>query len=199
MRVLVDLDNTLVDRAGAFRRWAETFAGKHAAWLIDADHDGYTPRAELALQMVDRMGLDANVDQLVERLLFEHVPFVEAYPGVVERLAGMDAVVVTNGTVAQQEAKLRHTGLDRYLATAMISERLGVKKPDPAMFIAALGGSDPEQAWMVGDHPEADIAGARALGIRTAWVSHGREWKEDWQPSVIARTTAEALDAIAAY
>jgi phosphoserine phosphatase len=29
--LLVDLDNTLVDRAGAFERWARGFASEHAA------------------------------------------------------------------------------------------------------------------------------------------------------------------------
>ena len=206
MRLLIDLDNTLVDRAGAFVRWTHGFLAELAgaptadpeqvAWLLDADRDGYTPRAELAEAIIDRYGLPVPVDALVDRLLFEHVRFVEPYPGVVERLRTMDAAVVTNGTVAQQEAKLRHAGLERYLADAVISERIGAKKPDPAVFRAALGGSDPADAWMVGDHPEADIAGARELGLRTAWVSHGRTWMQSWQPTVIAPTTAEALDAI---
>lgn len=207
MRVLIDLDNTLVDRAGAFRRWAEGFATELPAavpaeavgWILEADRDGYVPRAQLAAEIIHRYALPESVDSLVDRLLFEHVRFIEAYPGVAERLQRMDAVVVTNGTIAQQEAKLRHTGLDRYLTSAVISERLGAKKPDPAVFLAALGDTRPTEAWMVGDHPEADIAGARSLGIRTAWVSHGRGWTADWQPTVIARTTAEALDAIAAY
>jgi putative hydrolase of the HAD superfamily len=44
--LLVDLDNTLIDRAGAFARWARQFvSARHGAavdvqWLIDADRDG---------------------------------------------------------------------------------------------------------------------------------------------------------------
>lgn len=216
MRLLIDLDNTLVDRAGAFRRWAEQYVvearlsaragastewqtdSANIAWLLAADRDGYTPRDELAAAMAIRFGLSEGVDRLVDRLLFEHVQYVRPYDGVRERLARLNAVVVTNGTIAQQEAKLREAGLHRYLPTAVISERLGVKKPDQAMFLAGLGGAEPDDAWMVGDHPEADIAGARALGIRTAWVSHGRPWMNGWQPTIVATTTAEALDAIAA-
>lgn len=193
MRVLIDLDNTLVDRAGAFRCWARE-AVDDPEWLIDADRDGYAPRAEVAAAAIERFGLDSTIDAFVERLLFEHVRFIEVYDGVVERLSGMDVVVITNGTVAQQEAKLQHVGLEQYIPTAVISERFGAKKPDPSIFLAALGETSPVDAWMVGDHPAADIAGARALGISAAWVSHGRQWPFDWKPTVIAETTAGALD-----
>lgn len=195
MRLLIDLDNTLVDRAGAFGRWAEQ-SFDDSAWVVAADRDGYAPRAELAAAIIHRFDVPTDIDSMVERLLFEHVPLVEPYPGVVELLAGMDVVVVTNGTVAQQEAKLRTVGLEHYISRAVISERLGIKKPDPEMFLAALGETDPADAWMVGDHPDADIAGARAVGIRTAWVSHGRTWPHDWQPEFVASTTADALRAI---
>jgi putative hydrolase of the HAD superfamily len=49
--LLVDLDNTLVDRAGAFARWAREFASAHGGgaadvqWLVTADRDGLFPRA----------------------------------------------------------------------------------------------------------------------------------------------------------
>lgn len=55
MLLLVDLDNTLVDRASAFDRWASDFIRSHGfsadatAWLIAVDRDGYEPRESLAL------------------------------------------------------------------------------------------------------------------------------------------------------
>ena len=36
------------------------------------------------------------------------------------------------------------------------------------------GGHGP--AWMIGDHPVADIAGAEHCGLLTGWVSHHRVW-----------------------
>lgn len=50
MLLLVDLDNTLVDRTSAFACWATNFVrslgrpDSDAAWLITADRDGYEPR-----------------------------------------------------------------------------------------------------------------------------------------------------------
>ena len=52
--LLVDLDNTLIDRAGAFDRWARAFTAAHgrdardAEWLVTADRDGFEARERFA-------------------------------------------------------------------------------------------------------------------------------------------------------
>lgn len=110
-------------------------------------------------------------------------------------------MVVTNGVAHQQEAKIRMTGLDRYLADWVISGDVGVRKPDPEIFeIAAerarvrLGGG-----WMVGDSPEADIHGASALGLRTVWLHRGRPWTERrFSPTRTADGPIAALAAVMA-
>jgi putative hydrolase of the HAD superfamily len=55
---------------------------------------------------------------------------------------------------------------DRFAAVA-ISGKLGVAKPDPEIFKAALteAGADPEATMHVGDQPVNDVAAARAVGI----------------------------------
>lgn len=142
MILLVDLDNTLVDRDLAFRTWARHFIDEIGAepedvsWLLTADQDGYTPRADLAVALQERWGLDISVPDLVHRLLFDHVDLIETYPGVPDALraltaAGATLVVVTNGTVIQQEQKLHHTGLTALITQAVVSEAVGSKKPDP--------------------------------------------------------------------
>lgn len=208
--LLVDLDNTVVDRAGAFTAWATAFADERAlgadaaAWLVDADSDGYTPRALLAERMRARFALSEDVPQLVEVLLFEHLPWIAPYPGVLARLdawrsAGVPVVVVTNGTVVQQQDKIDRTGLAGLVSGVVISEAAGVNKPDPGIFATALdvaGVADAAGAWMVGDDPRADVLGGRDAGLRTGWVSHARTWNEDGAPDVTHATTVEVLDAL---
>ncbi len=208
MILLVDLDNTLVDRDLAFRTWARQFIHEISAdpddvsWLLTADQDGYTPRADLAAALQARWGLDTSVPDLVHRLLFDHVHLVETYPGVPDALgaltaAGATLVVVTNGTVAQQEQKLQDSGLTSLITEAVISEAVGSKKPDPLIFRTALrtaahhGGGGP--TWMVGDHPVADIAGARNCGLLTAWVSHHRAWTSGTPADICAPRTVDLL------
>jgi HAD superfamily hydrolase (TIGR01509 family) len=65
-------------------------------------------------------------------------------------------------------------GWAAWLRGIVVSQRVGVIKPHPAMFAAgrrALGDPPPEAILHVGDDWAADIAGARAAGWRTAWVS----------------------------
>jgi putative hydrolase of the HAD superfamily len=55
--------------------------------------------------------------------------------------------------------------------TILISDAEGISKPDRQIFHRALDrlNTDPAQAVFVGDHPEVDVAGARAAGMRAIW------------------------------
>jgi putative hydrolase of the HAD superfamily len=204
---LIDLDNTLIDRSGAFERWAARFIGElgggpdDLAWLIKADADGYAPRSQLAGAIRDRFGLPHTRELLVGRLMTEHVEQIEAVPGVptvLETLAvrGIRTVIVTNGTESQQRRKLAVTGLDRAVDAVIISETAGYKKPDPRIFRLALAGHRSQGAWMIGDHPEADIRGGAKAGLSTGWVHRGQSWQGADRPTVAARTVTAVINAI---
>ena len=205
MPVFLDLDNTLVDRDGAFSSWAARAVvewggdARDVRWLVDADRSGYTPRRELAEMIQERLTPSCSTDGIVDRLLYEHLAVIECYPGVLDELermtrAGVSLVVVTNGESEQQRRKLTITGLDRVVAARVISGELGAKKPDARIFDAARA-AVPEDgvAWMVGDHVTADMAGARAAGCSTAWVGHDRPWPQTWMPDLMASRPDEVL------
>jgi len=78
---------------------------------------------------------------------------------------GLKIGLVSNGARDLEEFAAHH-GLD---IDAMVGSRAhGRIKPDPSIFVAALGalGTAAEETAMVGDSFEDDIEGARALGIR---------------------------------
>ena len=204
MLLFLDLDNTLVDRDGAFERWAERFvreiggAAADSAWIMAADRSGYTPRRELAQDLITRFVPNVDADELVDRLREEVLDGLACYPGVVDRLqqlseSGARLVIVTNGESRQQRRKLAQTGLDGLVDDVVISAEVGVKKPDGRIFAAAraTAPADPD-VWMIGDHVRADMEGGRAAGASTGWVSHGRPWTEEWWPTLVA-DTPEAL------
>ena len=58
-------------------------------------------------------------------------------------------------------------GIDGRFAAVAVSGKLGVAKPDPRIFKAALdeAGTDPGATVHVGDQPVNDVAGAMAAGI----------------------------------
>lgn len=61
-------------------------------------------------------------------------------------------------------------GILQHVTFAAFSDEVGVYKPDPAIFAAALDGlgiGDPAAAAHVGDLKRTDVAGARAMGMST--------------------------------
>jgi len=81
------------------------------------------------------------------------------------RRHGLKIGLVTNGQRDLEEFVAHH----RLEVDAMVGSRLhGRTKPHPSIFVAALRMLDarPQEAAMVGDSYEDDIAGARALGMR---------------------------------
>jgi putative hydrolase of the HAD superfamily len=206
--LLVDLDNTLIDRAGAFARWALEFTAarggsqEDATWLVAADRDGFEERERLAAMIGERFGLDGRTQAglLAElraglvRQITPHSAVTVALRGA--RAAGWVPFVVTNGTVQQQERKLRHTGLDREVAGWVISEGAGTRKPDPEIFrLAAVQAGQPLRgAWMIGDSAEADIGGARNAGLPGIWLHRGRPWPlTAFQPGHTAGSFPDAV------
>ncbi|NMO57488.1 HAD family hydrolase [Actinoplanes sp. TBRC 11911] len=199
MLLLVDLDNTLIDRRAAFKRWSDSRYGvAQTPWLIEADRDGYEPREALAQRIAERFGVD--LAPVLTDLRAGMVDELQPDPSVTAALraaaaAGFVPWVLTNGSVAQQEAKLRRTGLDLLVAGWTISEAAGVRKPDPEIFALAQAAAGRPAEWMVGDNPAYDICGGASFGLRTAWVSAGQPWPAGLpcHPDVVAETGAEAL------
>lgn len=89
------------------------------------------------------------------------------------RDAGRQNVVVSNH-VPELDHLVAALGLDTLLDDVFSSAVTGYEKPHPEAFLIALRGrGSASAAWMVGDNPHADVAGAEALGmpavlIRTA-------------------------------
>jgi putative hydrolase of the HAD superfamily len=208
--LLLSLDNTLIDREGAFRAWGRDFLEQVGApeydldWLLSVDADGMTPAWDLVDAIQNRYRLRVSSIDLVEIVrvgLLERLrldPLLACALGIAED-AGWVPVVVTNGETRLQEEKLRRTGLDRYLAAWVISEEAGCRKPNPRIFAIAaerarvrLGG-----ARLIGDAPEADIGGADAIGAPSVWLHRGRSWQEPrFAPTRTADSTIAALAVI---
>ncbi len=81
--------------------------------------------------------------------------------------------IVTNNLAAEQQAKLRDCGLEPFTDALIVSEHIGVAKPHPAIFEAALGQLEcaASEAVMIGDSWEVDILGAHQAGIRAIWLN----------------------------
>ena len=88
------------------------------------------------------------------------------------RAAGLRLGVVSNSDGRVEQA-LDAAGLRDYFDVVVDSALVGVEKPDPAIFRAALDalGVAPEEALYVGDLYEVDVVGARAAGIEAVLLT----------------------------
>lgn len=105
--------------------------------------------------------------------------------------------VVTNNVRAEQVEKLQHLALDALIDVLVTSEDVGVAKPHPAIFQAALEqlACTPDQVVMVGDNWENDIVGASRLGIRSVWLNRYAEPHPDvtLAPQITEMTPLETI------
>jgi putative hydrolase of the HAD superfamily len=205
--LMLDLDDTLVDRDAAFRQATAAFLAEHAlpesdlGWLMSVDASGYTPRPAVARAIADRYGAslpESAIGDLLDHGAADRVVVTDATRAAIgaAMAGGWRCAIVTNGPSVQQQAKIRNTGLDRLVHGWAISAEVGHSKPEPEIFraAAAAAGASLDGAWVIGDSPQADIAGAHGLELRSVWVSGGRPWTETaYRPTHIAGDAAAAI------
>lgn len=103
----------------------------------------------------------------------EAAPLLDAMSGAVE------LGLVTNGLTMVQRAKVARLGLDHWFDSIVISDEVGLAKPDPAIFDLAFAELDRlhgardrrPHTVMIGDSLTSDMAGASAAGIATCWYN----------------------------
>ncbi len=108
---------------------------------------------------------------------------VQLYPDALDVLAvlktqGLLIGVNTNRpcTAEMHLPGLRDFGIESYVDAVVCSGDTGYVKPHPSTFELVLGrlGVPARDAVMVGDSAEADMSGAKAVGMRTVWKLNGR-------------------------
>ena len=109
--------------------------------------------------------------------------------------------VITNGNEAVQNGKVGYLGLDRYVRWLVVSEAVGLRKPDRRIFQHALSqaGVEPQEAVLVGDRLDMDIGGAKAAGMRAVWFNHwgGRLDDGGPQPDTVIGRFGELPEVLA--
>lgn len=82
--------------------------------------------------------------------------------------------IITNGFTELQQIRLERTGLRNHFEILVISEEVGIAKPDRRIFdhaLALMGNPARENVLMVGDNPDSDILGGLNAGLHTCWLN----------------------------
>ncbi len=77
--------------------------------------------------------------------------------------------IITNYKRQVQRLKLEKSGIQKFFTTITTSEEIGVKKPNPLIFSAAVQKAETHtnSSIMIGDSYEADILGAEGMNMKT--------------------------------
>ena len=128
----------------------------------------------------DLQQLTANVENMAHEIGAEFLRLTNKYfcmmpdaDRVVKYLAAKyPLTIISNGFKEVQYYKFEHSGLAKYFTHRLISEEVGINKPQPGIFEIALerNGVTADEAVMIGDSYSSDIAGAKAAGIDQIWI-----------------------------
>jgi putative hydrolase of the HAD superfamily len=180
--IFLDALGTLVELEPPWRRLAcaiddepadrvERAVRKEMAYYREHAHEARDPEALADLRrrcaelLTRELGREIDVETMMSSIRFHPAP--DARPALARlRELGLARVCVSNWDVSLPEV-LERVGLGELLDGVVTSAAVGARKPEPAIFAAALElvGCEPDEALHVGDSPEEDIAGATAAGI----------------------------------
>ncbi|MFC4219257.1 YjjG family noncanonical pyrimidine nucleotidase [Flagellimonas marina] len=149
-------------------------------------------KAELRYQRLrktfDAIGAVVS-DDIIHILAHEYIEnlssFTHLVPNALEILKYLSPKyrlhIITNGFQEVQEKKLIGSNIHHFFDQIINSEMAGVKKPHPYIFELALtkANVEPRNTIMVGDSLEADILGAKGMGMQVLHFNSNREPDHD--------------------
>lgn len=193
--VLFDLDNTLID----FMKMKHSATEAALTAMIGAGVQLNKEEAsKIIYQLYDEYGIEHQ--QIFQEFLIRtqkkvdhkilaagivayrkaRTVLAEPYQGVMSTLLklkqnGMKLAIVSDAPILQAWTRLTEMKIQDFFDVVVTFEDTGQRKPNAQPFKKALEQLvvKPEEVLHVGDWPERDIAGAKALGIKTAFAKYG--------------------------
>ncbi|MEO0250248.1 MAG: HAD family hydrolase, partial [candidate division WOR-3 bacterium] len=167
---------------------------QHEPWRSRYLKSGEPTRTETMRRLLERLGIE-DLDlakQLSSRyahLREEYLTlFEDALPTLTTLRPHFALGVITNGPADVQQQEIERLGLKPWLDVILIEGELGIGKPDPRIFQAALQaiGVKPEQALFVGNSWENDIQGALGVGMHAVWLNRDGVPRQEGNDSLVA-------------
>jgi putative hydrolase of the HAD superfamily len=187
--VIFDLDGTLLDRDASVEQFVSIQYDRltehlshipksdYIARFIELDCHGHVWKDKVYQALVTEFSIEAmSWQSLLEdyemRFQFHCVPFQFLTEMLNElKQKGYLLGIITNGRGQFQARAIDGLGIRDYFDALLISEVELIRKPQVEIFQRALGrlGVAALDSVFVGDHPEADIAGAKGAMMKTIW------------------------------
>ena len=205
--VVFDLDGTLLNRQlslknfiiGQYQRFFNDFQPvslpDYSRRFITLDNDGYVSKDVVYQQLLQEFEITTVTwHQLLDDYLVSFRHHCLAYPDTTVMLntlkkQGYLIGLISNGPSDFQRTTLDALGIADSFDFILISEDIGIKKPDPFIFNYFLEkcALDAHATVYIGDHPVNDVFGAQQVGMNVIWKRNGSallspctDWIDDW-------------------
>jgi 2-haloacid dehalogenase len=199
--IFFDADDTLFDYPRAERaallacleKFAvaidpETFTAayrRHNRDVWQAFERGETDQAALRVERFRRLADELNLEGLpLERLSSFYLETLadqsQLLPGALATVRKLAEVfplaLITNGIASVQNKRFAASPITAFFRSIVISEEVGIAKPDPRIFKPALQkvGVEAADVLYVGDSITSDMAAARNAGMDFCWLNPKR-------------------------
>ncbi|MDE6490953.1 MAG: YjjG family noncanonical pyrimidine nucleotidase [Muribaculaceae bacterium] len=190
LEILFEQEEDLPRYFGESGRWVTAYQEcNHRLW---EEYNGGTITKEyLMLERFRRPLADAGCPAPFEKVLARHLDrayldllgdmsaLVPGARSLLEylRSRGYRIGVLSNGFREVQHRKLRSSRIDHLIDLVVLSDDIGINKPDTRLFDYASdrAATTPRHCTMVGDNPDTDIAGALRAGWRAIYFDRDGE------------------------
>ncbi|MBW4579019.1 MAG: HAD family hydrolase [Tildeniella nuda ZEHNDER 1965/U140] len=187
--VLFDLDDTLLDRNASIKQFITAQYGRllhhlnhipqsdYVARFIELDCHGHVWKDRVYQDLVTEFAIEniawqALLEDYETQFQFYCMPFQFLTETLSQlKQQGYLLGIVTNGRGQIQNRSIDGLGIRDYVDAILISEIEQVRKPEPEIFRRAAQRLDVavQDSVFIGDNPEADILGAKRVGMKTIW------------------------------
>ncbi|MED4671048.1 L-2-haloalkanoic acid dehalogenase [Lysinibacillus fusiformis] len=187
--VLFDLDGTLLNRDESVKFFIESQYERlgmtlnhipkesYVSRFIQLDKRGYVWKDKVYQQLVQEFNIVALTwEELLLDYINEFKNYCVAFPNLISLLEQLKTDknllgIITNGYGHFQMDNIKALAIEKYFDVILVSEWENIKKPDPQLFMRALDKLQvyPHDSIFLGDHPENDVKGAQAVGMKGIW------------------------------
>jgi len=202
--VYFDLDGTLLEYTTPFAKlfaqtipvdvteeMAETYSEQVLTGISQVEENPYEEAFDVVRETYD---LDVSPEELAATYIEKEATATRVSPQVrrlIRSIASQHQTgILTNGDGRMQRRKLEEHALSDLVDTVIISNEVGVRKPNPEIFWDAKERLPAETFFYIGDTYEEDIAPAQDAGFKTVYVG------ENHQPE--ARVATNGTEELAA-
>ena len=191
--ILMDADDTIFDFQAGNRRavgmlmdelglssptvFEEYQQINHACWqaLERGEMDQETLHVERFRRFLRLKGREDDPKRVADRFAVllgqQAIPLPNAEETVEKLAREREIVILTNGITPIQKSRMARSPVRNWISRMVISQEVGVSKPDPRIFEIAMGNTPREKVLMIGDGLQSDVRGANNAGVDVCWFN----------------------------